>query len=64
MNNLIKQLISGNLATARSLAAPLSYRTIQDHCWTVMGWSRDRSVLAAHYLKTGNNLKEFLQAYE
>jgi hypothetical protein len=59
MNNMIENLLNGNLSTARKLARRFSQTKIRTFLTDERGWDFKRATLCAEYLKTG----EGFQAY-
>lgn len=52
MERMIDNLINGNLKDARKQAKKFSYALIIKYC-EAMGWSSEKSIYAAMYLKKG-----------
>lgn len=62
MNSMIENLINGNLTDAKRQAKRFSELSISVHLTDIMGWSDERALAAAHYLKTGNDFQKYADA--
>jgi len=61
MENMIENLINGNCTTARKLARRFSQTKIVDYL-TEMGWSNERALRCALFLKTGEGFQAYCDA--
>lgn len=59
---MIENLINGNLKDAKRNAKRFREQTIREHLHFTLGWSKRKSILAAHYLKTGEGFQEYCDA--
>ena len=59
MQRLADNLINGNLADARHQAKRYSFTTIWEWLVNDLGWTVEKSILAARYLKTGENFQAY-----
>ena len=61
MQNMIENLINGNLTDARRQAK--RHRRVKIYAYLLeMGWSNSRALLAANYLKTGAGWQAYCDA--
>lgn len=61
MQNMIQNLLNGNLSDARGQAKRYSYDKINLYLLE-LGWSSIRASAAAHYLKTGHGFQAYCDA--
>ncbi len=61
MQNMIDNLINGNLKDARKQSRRFSQSKIAAHL-EEMGWSVEKSLRAALYLKTGEDFQRYCDA--
>lgn len=62
MQNMIENLINGNLKEAREQAKAKSLHKIAQFCRLGLNWSPTKSYYAAHYLKTGEGFQAYCDA--
>lgn len=62
MQNLIDNLINGNLTDARKLAKRHKLGAIVEFCERELGWTLAKAYRAAVYLKTGEGFQAFSDA--
>lgn len=62
MQNMIENLINGNCTTARKLARRFSQSKIVDYLTGEMGWSNEKALRLALYLKTGEGFQAYCDA--
>jgi hypothetical protein len=58
MKNMIENYINGNIATARKLARRFRLMMIHDALVFDFGFSQDKAIKTAHFLKTGEGWQE------
>ena len=56
---MIENLINGNLTYARKQARRYSFQTIWEWLVADYGWTVEKSIYAARYLKTGENFQAY-----
>lgn len=59
---MISNLINGNLTDAKRQAKRFSELAISVHLTHSHGWSDERALAAAHYLKTGEGFQAYSDA--
>jgi hypothetical protein len=62
MKTLINNYINGNLTTARVQAKKFSHKKIRAALQEMCGYSLNKAVLTADYLKTGEGFQEACDA--
>jgi hypothetical protein len=59
MQSIIDNLINGNLRDAKRLAKRHSLGVLLSHMIQQLGWSADRSLAAAYYLKGMSSFQDY-----
>ena len=62
MQNMIDNLTNGNLAAARRQARRYSLERIAMHCITMLGWTHEKAIAAASYLKRAGSFQAYCDA--
>lgn len=62
MQQLVQNLLNGNLTDAKTQAKRYRLAQIVNHLHYMCGWSADRSNKAAVYLKTGEGWQQYCDA--
>jgi len=62
MENMINNLINGNLANARRQARRYSLEIIALHCIKELQWSHEKAIAAASYLKRAGGFQAYCDA--